>query len=105
MFPFQFLGDIAGMLEIFAIAAGLVLLHHAGKASGTGLLKAAGWILVVGGIVVGLCTIYYWFSFRSNAHLNMMHGCNHEMMHPGMAPEGGHMPHRMMPPGSPGDAK
>lgn len=27
----QFAADIAGMLELFAIAAGLVLLHRAGK--------------------------------------------------------------------------
>lgn len=27
----EFLGDIAGMLELFAVAAGLVLLHRASR--------------------------------------------------------------------------
>lgn len=52
----QFTADIAGMLEIFAIAAGLVLLHRASKEAPANLLKAAGWVLVVGGVVVGACT-------------------------------------------------
>ncbi len=38
----QFTADIAGMLELFAIATGLVLLHRAGKEAPAKLLKAAG---------------------------------------------------------------
>lgn len=56
----QFLADIAGILVVFAIAAGLVLLHRASKEAPAKLLRAAGWVLVAGGLVVGLCTIYYW---------------------------------------------
>jgi hypothetical protein len=61
----QFLGDIAGMLEIFAIALGLVLLHRASKEAPARLLKAAGWVLIVGGIAVGVCTSWYWVSYQA----------------------------------------
>lgn len=61
----QFLADIAGMLELFAIAAGLALLHRAAKDGSARLLKIAGWVLVVGGIAVGLCTGYYWFKYQA----------------------------------------
>lgn len=61
----QFLADIAGMLELFAVAAGLVLLHRARKDAPAGLLKAAGWILVIGGVLVALCTAYYWFKYQA----------------------------------------
>lgn len=50
----QFTGDIAGMLELFAIAAGLVLLHRAGKEAPAKLLQAAGWVLVAGGMEPGM---------------------------------------------------
>lgn len=61
----QFLGDIAGMLELFAIAGGLVLLHRAFKEPPARLLKVAGAVLVIGGIAVGLCTSWYWFQYAS----------------------------------------
>jgi hypothetical protein len=61
----QFLADIAGMLEIFAIAAGLVLLHRAYKDPPAKLLKAAGLVLVIGGIAVGLCTSWYWIKYQA----------------------------------------
>lgn len=60
----QFTGDIAGILEIFAIAAGLVVLHYGKKEAAT-LLKAAGIILLAGGILSGICTSYYWFKYHS----------------------------------------
>lgn len=61
----QFLADIAGMLEIFAVAAGLVLLHKASKEPPAKFLKAAGLVLVIGGIGVGLCTSWYWFKYQA----------------------------------------
>ena len=61
----QFLGDIAGMMEIFAVAAGLVLLHRASKDESAKLLKAAGVVLVIGGVGVGLCTTWYWLQYHS----------------------------------------
>lgn len=72
----QFTADIAGMLEIFAIAAGLVLLHRASKEAPANLLKAAGSVLVVGGVVVGACTTFYWFKYQSHGELDSVHmGC------------------------------
>ncbi|NNE16979.1 MAG: hypothetical protein HKN10_00755 [Myxococcales bacterium] len=62
----QFLADIAGMLEIAAIAAGLLLLHRARTVERAGLLRAAGFVLLLGGISVGLCTGYYWFKYQAN---------------------------------------
>lgn len=73
----QFLGDIAGMLEIFAIAAGLVLLHKAGEQSAK-LLKLAGVVLIVGGIGVGLCTSWYWFKYQAAGELDH---ATHRMSH------------------------
>lgn len=66
----QFLGGIAGMLEIFAIAAGFILLHLAAKAPPAKLLKVAAIILIVGGIGSGLCTGYYWFKYQRAGHFD-----------------------------------
>ena len=62
----QFLGDIAGMMEIFAVALVLVLLHRAAGQPKAMLLKVAGAVLVVGGIGVGLCTTWYWLEYRAD---------------------------------------
>jgi hypothetical protein len=77
----QFLADIAGMLEVFAIATGLVLLHRASKEAPAKLLKAAGWVLVVGGVSVGLCTSYYWFKYQSQGGFETTHMGYSETMH------------------------
>lgn len=90
----QFLADIAGMLEIFAIAGGLVLLHRASKEPPAQLLRTAGWVLVVGGIVIGLCTAYYWLRYRLHGEFRSAH-----MGYPGMiyAPGAGMGPGMMGP--------
>ena len=62
----QFLADIAGMLEIAAIAAGLLLLHKARTVERAGFLRAAALLLLLGGVSVGLCTGYYWFKYQAN---------------------------------------
>lgn len=49
-----FLGDIALMLELFGFCLALVLLHR-GTSEG-GLVRAAGVILLIGSIVLILCT-------------------------------------------------
>jgi hypothetical protein len=71
----QFLADIAGMLEVFGIATGLVLLHRASKEAPAKLLKAAGWVLVVGGISVGLF---------DSTHMGYSERMQHSDMAPGM---------------------
>ena len=60
----QFLSDIAGMLEIFAVAAGLLLLHRASKEAPARLMKVAAVVLLLGGVAVGLCTASYWFKYQ-----------------------------------------
>ena len=69
----QFLADIAGMLEIGAIAAGLVLLYRARSDAAAGLLRAAGVVLIVGGVAVGACTTWYWFSYRARGEFATAH--------------------------------
>ena len=84
----QFLGDIAWMLELFAIASGLVLLHVATIESHTKFLQAAGWLLVLGGLGTALCTGYYWFSYRAQGHFDVVHARTPMPMSPGsMAPD------------------
>ncbi|MEA3247393.1 MAG: hypothetical protein U9Q74_14660 [Gemmatimonadota bacterium] len=80
----QFVADIAGMLEIMAVAGGIVLLHRAGKDAAAGLLRLAGWILVVGGIAVGACTTYYWFQYRSQGAFQTAHMMAPGQMMPGV---------------------
>jgi len=112
----QFTADIAGMLELFAIAAGLVLLHRASKEAPAKLLKAAGWVLVAGGIAVGACTTVYWFKYQSRGEFDTVHMGYPGMMHapgtgmgpgtmgPGMTGPGmGSMPHGLTPPPAPAD--
>jgi len=61
----QFMGDIAFLLELGLVAAGLVLLH-AGRERSAALLRAAGWILVVGATATALCTGYFWFHYNAS---------------------------------------
>jgi len=60
----QFTADIAALLAVFSFAAGLVILHWAAKAKAR-LLKAAGWILILAGVLAGSCTTYYWVKYQS----------------------------------------
>lgn len=59
----QFMGDIAFLLELGLVAAGLVLLHVGGERSAF-LLRAAGWVLIVGAVGTALCTGYFWFRYH-----------------------------------------
>lgn len=82
----QFLGDIAFMLEVFAIAAGLVQLHKANTADGAPLLRLAGAVLIVAGLIGSICTTFYWFSYQSQGAFASAH---HTMMAPGGTGEPG----------------
>ncbi len=77
----QFTADIAGMLELFTIAAGFVQLHRASKEVPAKLLKAASWVLIVGGFVVGACTTFYWFRYQSRGDFDTEHMGDGAMMH------------------------
>ncbi len=60
----QFLGDIAFMLEVFAVAGGLLLLGGAGRAVAGRLAWAAGLSLLVAGVGTMLCTTWFWFKYH-----------------------------------------
>ena len=68
----QFLGDIAFMLELFAVAGGLVLLYQASREN-AGLLRAAGLVLVIGGILTAACTGYFYFRYFGQGGFDTVH--------------------------------
>jgi len=59
----QFSADIAYMLEIALIGAGLIVLHSALKQKAK-LLKASAGIMLIGGVSGLLCTGYWWLSYH-----------------------------------------
>lgn len=63
----QFSADIAGILEIAVIAAGLITFYFANKEK-SALLKGAAWLMIIGGIAVGLCTTYWWFTYHKRGY-------------------------------------
>jgi hypothetical protein len=93
--------EISVILELLTIAGGFVLLHRANREAAP-LLKVAAFILIGGGILLGLSTIF--FSIQGyhrgySGHPGMM-GPGRWPMHPGGMP----MDPSMMPmrPGMPG---
>lgn len=76
----QFLGDIAFMFEMFAIAWGLVLLQRAQLAEkGAGYLRAAGVLVALSGASGALCTSYYWFSYQADGGFDFACGQSERM--------------------------
>ena len=59
----QFTCDMAAMLEIALIGAGLVVLYYALQESSK-LMKAASAIMLIGGVLGLLCTGYWWFRYH-----------------------------------------
>jgi hypothetical protein len=59
----QFLGDLAIMFELALIAHSLVVLHQGVRQSAT-LLRLAGGILILGGAVGAVCSVYYYLQYR-----------------------------------------
>jgi uncharacterized membrane protein HdeD (DUF308 family) len=53
----MFLASIAFLLEVFLIAAGLVLISLSKEHRG--LFSGAGWLLIIVGILGAICTFYY----------------------------------------------
>ena len=100
----QFLGDLAFLAELALVAAGLVLLHRARLEPPAGLLRLAGYVLLIGGIGAALCTGYYWFKYQAQGDFTAAYpAMQHEMpqamqgrmqkMHQGM--QGSDMHERM----------
>lgn len=59
----MFLGHIAFILQMFALASGLILIRFSKENQRLGSL--AGWILVIAGILGGICTLYYMLHYSS----------------------------------------
>lgn len=57
----MFLGHIAFILEMFALATGLVLVRLSKE--NKGLSSLAAWILVIVGILGAICTGYYMLQY------------------------------------------
>ncbi|HBQ10946.1 MAG: hypothetical protein RLP09_37960 [Sandaracinaceae bacterium] len=87
----QFLGDLAFLFELFAVAAGLLLLHRARDEAKPGLLRAAAALLLVGGVGGAVCTGYYWLRYQAQGEFGSAHGMT-SMPMGGDAPMGGDMP-------------
>ncbi len=65
----QFAGDIAATLEIALIGAGLVIVYYALKEDSK-LMKAAGYIMIIGGTLGLICTGYWWFKYHEAGVFN-----------------------------------
>ncbi len=86
----QFLGDLAFLFELFAVAAGLVLLHQARDTAKPGFLRVAAWLLVAGGVGGAACTSYYWLRYQSRGDFDAAHGMTSMPMSGGMPMSGMH---------------
>ncbi len=94
----QFLGDIAFLLEMVLVAAGLVLLHRSRQET-AGLLRAAAVVLLLAGTGTAICTGYFWFRYQGQGDFDhaypmpmasMMHGGMMGREGGAMMPEGMH---------------
>lgn len=70
----QFLGDLAFLLELFAVAVGLIVLHRAASETKPALLRAAAWLLIAGGVGGAACTGYYWLHYQQRGDFDAAHG-------------------------------
>jgi len=75
----EFLGDIAFMLDFVVAVSGLIMLYHAGKA-GSQLLRASGYLLIIGGILGMACTGYYYFKYHFAGEFESAYAPKHHMM-------------------------
>lgn len=58
----------------------MILLHKARVEPSGGLLKVAGYVLIIGGNATVLCTGYYWFKFQARGDLDRAYPIiTHEM--------------------------
>lgn len=74
----MYAAHIAIILEILAIAAGLIALHYAGTIQSK-LIRAAGIILVVFGVLSAICTFYYSVKYYLRGDFNHAYGMHMPM--------------------------
>jgi hypothetical protein len=75
--------DTAFTLELLAFAAGLTLLHF-GRTGSALILRAAGYVLIIGALLTAGCTVYYGIRYHVQGELDHAYpsterGCMHDM--------------------------
>ena len=103
----MFAMEISFLLALAVFAAGLVLLHH-GRVAGSGLVRVAGAVVVVGSALSAACTLYWGVRYQAQGEFDsaypsmaraMMRGGEPGTMGPGMMRPGMQGPGGMMGPG------
>lgn len=83
----MFLADIAFMLELALLVAGLYLFHSA-KGNGSNLLRLAAFLAVIGSISGMACTGYYSMKYHFQGNFDSAFPQPSQMMRGGMMPQG-----------------
>jgi hypothetical protein len=78
----MFTAHIAIILQVMAVAAGLVALHYAAKLRDR-FIKAAGMLLVVFGVLGFICTTYYTIQYYFHGHFKHAYDFQITMEGPG----------------------
>ncbi len=85
----QFIGDIAFLFELGLVAVGIVLIHF-GRERSAGMLRTAGWILVIGALGTAICTSVFWFRYLQAGDFDRAEAApfvefDHDLDSPGIA--------------------
>lgn len=87
--------EIAFLLELALLAAGLVLLHL-GRQGTAPLLKAAGFVLIVGAVITAACSGYFGVRYHVQGEFDHAYPSLHRMTeHRGKMMDPGMMRHQM----------
>ena len=76
-----FLGKISMVLDIAMVGGGLIVLHL-GKKEASALLKSAGYLFLVGGIAMALCTGFYSMKYKSQGGFDHAYAQKHHKKRP-----------------------
>lgn len=98
----EFLGDIAVMLNVLIFGIGLVILHY-GRKEKAGLLVMSGSVLTIAAVLGFICSVYYFFDYRSQGAFDQAYPTHQMMMKDGMMGPG--MMHNQGKEGAPSDKK
>lgn len=76
-----FLGKIAMLLDIAMIGGALIVLHF-GKKEASALLKGAGYLFLISGIALTLCTGYYAMKYHFQGDFDHAYAQKHHKKRP-----------------------
>lgn len=86
----EFLFDLTFMVEVIAVAGGLITLHFARKEK-SNLLRLAAWILIVIGVGSAGCSMIYAFKYRGQGAFSIAYPAIPSITRPAPYPT----PHQM----------